>query len=220
MRRSRIARGLASAVLLAGVGALCSACIEDEGMFYAVGLIRAEQGVFNGDQCRPGGLLHSTAEMVLYADSNGFVYSTASDYAVCLLNKIKSSRDNGVETSNVVVYEYEISLGGGTATRPVFVTVSADTDTGSAQLEGGIFPLQITLAGSGLEGDLNAEAAATSSGVIQEVATVIVRGRTTGGLEVDTPEFYVPVRVYGGVYPCSCVEESLIACPEGDPACG
>jgi hypothetical protein len=43
-----------------------------------------------------------------------------------------------------------------------------------------------------------------AGGVFETVASVRVFGRTTGGMDVDTPEYFFPIRIYSQPYGCFC----------------
>jgi hypothetical protein len=68
-----------------------------------------------------------------------------------------------------------------------------------------------------------AAAGLTGTSAKEVIAAVRFYGRTTGGLEVETPEFYVPVRVYKIDELCDCggtdATLGVIGCLPNDMSC-
>jgi hypothetical protein len=195
---ARLAKLMAAATLV-GVTASVSACVEDEGMFYAYQL-----AVIEGDDVTCGQDFASHAPVVATTVLDlGYTSVSGNTTFVCVQNKIKSNRNGGVETSNIVLRQYTLSLNGGAASSPRVVsgTVSADGANGSSGLEGGALPARVDIFEADQLTQALAEAAA-KGGSTQYVATVAFEGRTTGGLDVDTPEWSFPVDVY--LQDCYC----------------
>ncbi len=218
MARARLARGLAVA-MLAGGSLLSGACIEDEGMFYAFGLA----GGAAEDDCDEEFRTAAGVQILILADRDNATVALNSA-ALCLQNKIKSNRLNGVETSNIIIYEYDISFSDGSSrTQAIGASVEADAADGSSGLDGGVLAMGITLFDApGLESHAE-QARASANGQIETVAGVIVRGRTTGGIEVETPEFFFPIEVFADAFCfCDSDEENFPPCPEAivESVCG
>jgi hypothetical protein len=210
MARAQLARGLAVAMLIGGSLGI-SSCIEDEGMFYAFGLAGGDAGDNCDDQFSSAAVVQS----LFVADRNNAVV-IQNGAAVCLQNKIKSNRLNGVETSNIIIYEYEISFSDGSSrTQAIGGSVEADGADGSSGLDGGILVMGISLFDAdGLTSHVE-QALNSPNGQIETVAGIIVRGRTTGGLEVETPEFFFPIEIFANDR-CFCESdaENFPACPD------
>ncbi|MBL9021793.1 MAG: hypothetical protein JNL21_06310 [Myxococcales bacterium] len=197
---ARLAKLMAAATLV-GVTASVSACVEDEGMFYAYQL-----AVIDGSNVTCSEVFASEATVrAVTALDIGQTYIGGNIAYVCLQNKMKSSRNGGVETSNIVMRQYTLSLNSGAESEPRVVvgTIPADGSEGSAGLEGGRAPVRIDI----FESDQLTQAlteAANKGGATQYVATVTFEGRTTGGIDVDTPEWSFPVDVL--LESCYCEE--------------
>ncbi len=197
---ARLAKLMAAATLV-GVTASVSACVEDEGMFYAYQL-----GIIEGDTvtCGQDFATHAAVVATTVLDL-GYTSVSGNTTFVCVQNKMKSNRNGGVETSNIVLRQYTLSLNGGaeSARRVVSGTVPADGANGSSGIDGGTIPARVDI----FEADQLTQALAEANakgGSTQYVATVMFEGRTTGGVDVDTPEWSFPVDVY--LQSCYCGE--------------
>lgn len=211
----RKAHGLLAITFFGVALSTMSSCIEAEGMLYVKNAL-AEEAVDSGAADACGEVQSSTIffNIGTVYDTTGAPYVDlslgSSSALLCVINKLKSRVDNGVETSNVLIYEYDISLdGGAAATHPISTFVSAAGADSNPQESGGQSTTRIQLASSGelldIGGGLGQGEAAES------VAGIKLYGRTTGGIELETNEFFIPLRVYRLDFLCTC---------DGDPAAG
>lgn len=213
MARARLAKCLAVTALI-GSALPVSSCVEDEGMFYAYQLAPiAEDGTATcEDEFTSRALVRRIT--VIDADGSTVTLDTGNSAAVCLQNKIKSSRNGGVETSNIIVREYNISFSDTDAGewRAISGSVPADSEDGSRGLEGGRASMFVSLFGAAELDSVFAQAA-SNGGAVQLVAGVIFRGRTTGGMDVETPEWFFPVDITSAT--CFCdTKQGVPACTE------
>jgi hypothetical protein len=199
MARARFATVLAVTTLIGGALGV-GACVEDEGMVYVYALAGGTDNT-NCDDEFSGAAFIQRFISLNPSDNSAVAFVDLNSTTVCIQNKIKSNRLNGVETSNVIFSEYEISFSDGSSrTQAIGVGISADDADGSSGFNGGQLAASITV----FDADGLAAAqqqAADQGGQMETVAGIIFRGRTTGGLDVDTPEFFFPVEVFA---PFSC----------------
>lgn len=215
MSIAKWARGLAGVASLGVIVASSQACVEAEGEFYVSGAAPAVDG--GGDPC--GDVSEQiTLNVGQVVDLNGAVMfdqaDTPVDALICVRNHLKSRTDNGVETSNIIFYQYDVSLDSGSATtHPISGSIDADTADGSTGLGLGT-SFRVSLLTTS---DTTAIAGGLSDGDgVETVATLKVYGRTTGGIDVETPDFYIPVRVYNKTVQCVCGADANageIECP-------
>ncbi len=226
---ARLAKYLAAAIL--GAGALsASACVEDEGMFYiAVTGTIDDEGV--GDcgeifDAAPGvfEVLHPGPDRSFIPNpdptqEDNFV-TVSNRVVLCVINKMHSNTANGVETSNIILTEFEISFSeGGSRTEAVIGALSADSADGSPGLDtANGTPILVPIFDQAQAAQYFSLAASSGSGTFQTVAGVRLRGRTTGGLDVDTPEYFFPVQVTTGYF-CSCDADAQSALRCFDEEC-
>lgn len=163
-------------------------------MFYAFALAGGD----DFQDCEDQFAANAIASRMVVVDAPGgpLTFFSGNTAAICLQNKIKSSRNGGVETSNIVLREYTISFseGGAGETRVVAGSLSADSADGSTGLQGSIISMPIALFGAA-ELQAITDSALAAGGTTQVTASVIFRGRTTGGMDVDTPEWFFPVDI-------------------------
>lgn len=217
MARAQFARLLAVTTLIGGALGV-GACIEDEGMIYVYGLAGGTDGTNCNDEFRTAAVVQRFISLNPLDDTPQALIDL-NFTTVCVQNKIKSNRLNGVETSNVIFSEYELSFSDGSSrTQAIGVSVVADGPDGSAGFDGGTGIIDITLFDApGLAAVQ--QQATDGGGQAETVAGLIFRGRTTGGLDVDTPEFFFPVEVFAPVG-CYCTPpegRELANCPAEPP---
>ncbi|NUO52617.1 MAG: hypothetical protein HOV80_27540 [Polyangiaceae bacterium] len=201
MARARFAKVLAVTTLIGGALGV-GACVEDEGMIYVYGLA----GGTDLRNCDDEFATAAVVQRFISLDPASDLPVAALDLnftTVCVQNKIKSNRLNGVETSNVIFSEYELTFSDGSSrTQAIGVGVVADSPDGSSGFDGGTAIIGITLFDADGLSTLTQQAI-DGGGQIETVAGLVFRGRTTGGLDVDTPEFFFPVEVFSPVN-CYC----------------
>lgn len=186
---------------LTAVGAL-SACVEAEARFFVkcVGECacapneQAITGSFNLAAC---GVDEDNLPL-------GFCgYSTV----VTLESGIRSSleteaNNNRVETSEIILYAVDVSI----------ESNSSDVDSLSAEgitVNGSIPPDGTLCIATTFLSDASADVAEDQS--VDALISLKFYGRTTGGLEVETPYQYLPLRIYNDPTECSCDDA-----PEGE----
>jgi hypothetical protein len=201
MARAQFAKVLAVTTLVGGALGV-GACVEDEGMVYAYGLAGGTDGTNCDDEFRSAAVVQRYISLNPADDSPQAVLDI-NFTTVCVQNKIKSNRLNGVETSNVILSEYELSFSDGSSrTQALGFSIPADGADGSSGFDGSKGIIGITLFDApGLQAIQ--DQATAGGGQAETVAGIIFRGRTTGGLDVDTPEFFFPVEVFAPFY-CYC----------------
>ncbi len=213
MARALFSRILATATLAIGAVAGFGACVEDEGMFYVTRLGDPDVDIAC-DEFPDAGVAFSG----IVIDKNiGF---STSGVRLCLNNKLKSSRRGGVETSNIIVNEVEISFSdGGGRRQAVIGLLSADTEDGTPGVsteDSIVFEAFTATEFANYVGQASA-----AGGVFETIASVRVFGRTTGGMDVDTPEYFFPVRIKGDPVQCYCdvpdTDPTGLECPDSVP---
>jgi len=208
MAWSRWLKGLASTSFLGLVIAplAASSCAEAEARFYI-------ECAATSDSC---GCDEETGQLAAGAFNRAAcdVNSDGITAGVCgyqvnfvLKNNMFSSLDsqannNQVETSRITIYAYDLTIesDGGS-----FVSVQEGAMLASVTPEGGIVCVPLPL----FVGDPTGGA----GGQVNAIAAVRFYGRTTGGLEVETPEQFFPFVVYDAPGECCCEED----CPTESP---
>jgi hypothetical protein len=116
---------------------------------------------------------------------------------VLLVNRMVSSlnqaNNNDVETGDIIVTGYDVRLNNGLGGEETFIfnsyaTIPAEADEGlpmSFQL------IPVNEAAEGLLAEVNSQGESVAG-----FAGVRFYGRTTGGLEVETPEAFLPITFY------------------------
>jgi hypothetical protein len=225
MSIGRWARGLAGIAFFGTIVGGTQACIEAEGELYITNVLQPTDPSTT-DACGEIGTAIVGVNAGLVTNSIGTETvvdrSEIPAYALlCVQNHMRSRSDNGVETSNVILYQYDVTLssGGGTRTQAVSGSVAASDSNGVSGFDGSHTSMPTEL----MTGSEVADAAAGASGfsAVEVVATVKYYGRTTGGLEVETPDFFVPIRVYAISEPCVCDGDPATeyVCRVDDPGC-
>lgn len=181
---------------VAAIGAL-SSCVEAESRFYVKCV--GECGCASAGQVVSGTFNLAACGVDENNDPVGFCgYSTL----VVVESGIRSSleteaNNNRVETSEIILYAVDVAI----------ESSSADLDGLSAEgltVNGSIEP----------EGSLcidtafltNAQANIPVDGAVETLISLKFYGRTTGGLEVETPVQYLPLTVYNDPDDCTCDE--------------
>lgn len=184
---SRIVTKFVGAVVtFAAIGVLSGGCVEAEGRIFIETIYPLnDEGI-------------CTAEPEVITD-RGYVVcdDTGCFGGVCALvrNQMTSSIDNAsnnnnVETSVVVLHSYDLryiadGIDLSTADTTIQITVSAQPDETSQ-------PVFITF----LSGEASQQVAASApQGYSDLIVGVRFYGRTTGGLEVETPETFIGVTI-------------------------
>lgn len=192
----RWTRGFAAiATLGIALGVGTSSCAEAEGRFFIRCISDAEgcscetqvaEGSFNAAACGlteagdPMGTCGYSASFVLF---NGMISSLDFE-----------ANNNKVETSEIIVHTVDLSFesNGGTLESqtgiPMYGLISPESET------------CLTLGLLGGDADIG------EGDIANVVVTVKFYGRTTGGLEVETPTQYVPFTIYNDPNDCSCGE--------------
>lgn len=167
-------------VSVAGLAALLgtSACVEAEGRFYVL-LVNSAGSVCSGS------LDCSATEGITRGqfDKTGCAGNCQYGVVVTLRNEMHSSLEsqanhNDVETSRILVTSYDISYSNGSpGLNNVAWNATIDPEANTC---GGLVLL---------------DAATVDASLGEVIATVKFYGRTTGGLDVETPEFSFSVTV-------------------------
>ena len=155
--------------------------------------------------------------------SGAFDPSFGSSYSTCvalqsnLTSGKKAENYNRTETNQIQLYAYDVVV---TSASGSFATTIA---TGGTLTPGGAYSMLVPLIPSEA-----VEALGLGAADEDVVVTVTVYGRTTGGVEVETPELSYGVTVFGSpVCTCTAVAETchpgsdlqFPTCPEGTPGC-
>jgi len=201
MALSRWAQSLAglSLMVVAAGGALSvGGCIEAEARFFvecATGPVECTascdsppaQGSFNAAACgvtQDGAATGVCGYEIAFVIENGMVSSLDFE-----------ANNNRAETSEIIIYAYDLRIDG--VDTPA---VEGATILVAVEPEGKVcVPLTI------ISGSVDVGA----TGVVNTIAAVKFYGRTTGGLEVETPEQYVSIAIYNDPLDCSCEDASV-----------
>jgi hypothetical protein len=209
----RWARGLLG---LAAVGVGCSVlqmgCASNESAFFIEAIGSDSTGKCECPAGESGRFLAGA-----FDPSFGSSYSTCVALQSNLSSGKKAENYNRTETNQILIYAYDLVV---TSSSGSFATTIA---TGGALIPGGSYSMLVPL--------IPREAVDTlglGSADEDVVVTVTVYGRTTGGVEVETPEMSYGVTVFGSpVCSCTAVTETchpgadlqFPTCPEGTPGC-
>ena len=213
MAWSHWAKGLASTSILGLLVAplAASSCAEAEGRFYvecALSGAAEECGCGETTGLAGGSFNRSACDFNSDGISRGVCgYSTT----FVLKNNMISSLDieannNEVETSRITIYAYDLTIesDGGS-----FENVQGGTLLSTVEPNSGSTCIGLPIF-AGDPGGAGGEP-------INAIATIKFYGRTTGGLEVETPEQFFSFVVYDGPTECCC-EEGEPACTQGETA--
>ncbi|WP_437576591.1 hypothetical protein [Sorangium sp. So ce887] len=206
---SGLARRLCALALLAASGGLlASACASNESsLFVRMRMAPTEDCTV---ACGP-------SEEFWTEDAVDAAYTGSHTATLLVGNQIVQRGDPDVlrtETSRVQLYEAEVrvaDLAGNPVTDGYVVPVTGLVDPGTSG-DAGYNCTQVLLIDGATMDSLRRQSAELGGGDIEVVATVVVRGRTLGGQEVETAEWSYPVRVCFG---CSrCVDTAPLSCCE------
>ncbi len=208
---SGLARRLCALALLAASGGLlASACASNESSLF-IRMRMAPTEDCSSITCGPG-------EEFWTADEVDAAYDFSHSATLLVGNQIVQRGDSDVlrtETSRVQLYEAEVrvaDLAGTPVTEGYVVPIAGLVDPGTGG-DAGYNCTEVLLIDGATMDNLRVQAAALERD-IEVVATVVVRGRTLGGQEVETAEWSYPVRVCFGCSPCvdtappSCCQSS------------
>lgn len=214
-----VRRACATFLLACGAAFLPSACVADESTIFARACLAIPDDTCSVDFSPSSPFL-----------SGGFLDTATHrfEYSCALLvgNQLVARGDPNklrTETSRVSLYEADVTLlmvpAGSTTGEPAVITRSdgstakfsttisgfVDPGTGTTPGYGGA---RVTLIDAATAKDLGKQAFSTN--LVQQVeARVIIRGRTLGGLEVETNEMRFPIDVGYGT---SCDHPAGIVC--------
>lgn len=199
-------RAGAVALLVSGAALVSSACVRNESSIF----IRACLSVPR-DSC-----LVQASETAVVVLSGGLDAAYRAQYECVAMfeNQLVARGDTTklrTETSRVQLYSAEVQVLTGDPDAPVAysrfsVPITGFADPGTSTSPGlGVTNLTLIDAGTA---QILADEVRKTGRVQQVVASVIVHGRTLGGLEVESNEFKFPIQVYVG---SSCIE------PAGEP---
>lgn len=194
MALSRWAQSLAGVSLVVGASAAFSVggCVEAEARFFVQCATQVEtcsdcgenvsEGSFNTAAC-------SETETGTLAGVCGYEIGFVLTSGMLSSNDFEAN-NNRTETSIITVYAYDIRVDGADV-----AGVEGATVLHSIPPEGTIcIPLTLVSGQSDVGTD----------GVVNAIAAVKFYGRTTGGLEVETPEQFFPIAIYNDALDCSC----------------
>jgi hypothetical protein len=205
-----LARRLWALALLATSGGLLgSACADNESsLFIRMRMAeKAEEGRCNAS-CSP-------SEAFWTEDAVDAAFQSSHSAMLLVGNQIVQRGDSDVlrtETSRVQLYEAEVrvvDIEGNDVTPGYVVPITGTVDPGASS-EPGYNCADVLLLDGATMDTLRGQAAQRGSDV-QVWATVVVRGRTLGGQEVETTEWTYPIRVCFG---CTCVDTAPSECCE------
>ncbi|XYH97056.1 hypothetical protein ACMHYB_56345 [Sorangium sp. So ce1128] len=209
----KASRGLATrlcalALLTASGSLLASACADNESSLF----VRARMAQ-TGDctvSCSPG-------EAFWTGDAVDAAYAGSHSALILVGNQIVQRGDSDVlrtETSRVQLYEAEVRVAdmeGNPVNEGYVVPINGVVDPGTSS-DAGYNCTEVLLLDGATMDDLRVQAAELRRDV-EVVATIILRGRTLGGQEVETAEWSYPVRV---CFACSrCVDTIPPVCCSG-----
>ncbi|WP_437646518.1 hypothetical protein [Sorangium sp. So ce362] len=196
---SGLARRLCALALLAASGGLlASACASNESsLFIRMRMAPTEDCTV---ACGPG-------EEFMTEDSVDAAFNLSHSATLLVGNQIVQRGDSDVlrtETSRVQLYEAEVrvaDLAGNPVTEGYVVPITGLVDPGTGD-DPGYNCTQVLLIDGATMDSLGRRSAELGRRDIEVVATVVVRGRTLGGQEVETAEWSYPVRVCFDCSPC------------------
>jgi hypothetical protein len=202
-------RRLGTVALLAAGGALLpSACVDNESSILVIGCL-----VPSGDTCSVQA--NPSAEVLLSGRLDGVYaaeYSCMLEFANQLVTRADSAKLR-TETSNILLYQAEVQVltidpVNPTAYAKFTVPITGDADPARGGTPGyGV--TNVTLIDAATVKQLTNKVLQT--GYQQSVvASVVLHGRTGGGLEITSQEFRFPIDVSAGT---SCIE------PAGTETC-
>lgn len=189
MNRSRMTRIVAATSILFGaLVASGSGCVEAEARFYAQDFCPGpnSEGVV---ECTDQTVASYNVSTACIDDS---CLAEGATIYIKVVNRLSPSLDsaanhNDVETSDILLSGYDVRLNTGSGEEEYAYNV-----TGLVPVEGeAVFGIQLLPLGA--EGTQILQSIDEGGEAVAGWAGVRVYGRTTGGLEVETPEAFVPV---------------------------
>jgi hypothetical protein len=201
MALSRWAQSLAGVVLIGGAASAFSmgGCVEAESRFY-VECVQGEAAALCTSDCdvflNEGS--YNTASCVVGSDGQ-FLGGCGFFLPFVLVSNMSSSTEteannNRAETGTINVYAYDVEIDGIDVPGIEGFTVLAPLPPGPDSRTCVFVNL--------IPGDVVVEETVTV------VASVKFYGRTTGGLEVETPTNYFSITLFSNEFDCSCEEGS------------
>ncbi|WP_437656701.1 hypothetical protein [Sorangium sp. So ce1182] len=196
-------RGLATrlcalALLTASGGVLASACADNESsLFVRMRMARSGDCTVS---CSPG-------EAFSTQDAVDAAYVDSHSATILVGNQIVERGDSDVlrtETSRVQLYEAEVRvffMDGQPVNEGYVVPINGVVDPGTSS-DAGYNCTEVLLLDGATMQDLRAQAAELNGGDVEVVTTMVLRGRTLGGQEVETAEWSYPVSVCFGCSRC------------------
>ncbi|AUX48273.1 hypothetical protein SOCE26_098050 [Sorangium cellulosum] len=216
--RRGLARRLFALVLVtASGGLLASACADNESSLFIRMRIVPDEGCTT--ECSPD-------ESFLTYDEVDAAYPGGYSHSAVLLvgNQMVQRGDSDVlrtETSRVQLYAAEVRIldNTGSMVGEYEVPVSGTVDPGSSDDPGYNCTEVLMIDGATMD-ELRTRMIEEESSAIEVVSTVILKGRTLGGQEMETVEWAYPIRVCLG---CSgCIDHAPECCSgegAGSEAC-
>lgn len=189
-------RASAVALLAMGGTTLASACVRNESSIFIRGCLSVPR-----DSCTVQASVNATFLLDGMIDS---VYKAEYECLAMFENQIVPRGDVNklrTETSRIEVYQAEVQVLNDDPTSPsafaqFTVPVSGFADPGSGA-EPGLGITNIVMIDSNTAKQLGKTALASNKQQLV-VASVVLHGRTLGGLEVESNEFKFPIRVTAG----------------------
>ena len=199
LRRRKGVAGSLAALALAGLGALVPACADNESTIFVRNVLSA------GSDCTvspdPGGLSRPSGLLDV---------ALRSEYVASLLvgNHLVARGDGNrlrTETSRVRLYATEVEVLD--ASGAVLGRSDGSVAAFSVPISGFAEPAAGATPGFGIAGTVLIDAATAASfrsslgasgATANVIARVVVRGRTLGGTEVETPPFEYPITICSG----------------------
>lgn len=205
-----LTRLCALALLTASGGLLASACADNESSLF----IRQRLAMERTGECT---VSCSPSEPAWFQDAIDSAYVGSHSAMLLVGNQIVQRGDSDVlrtETSRVELYEAEVRLSdmeGNAVNEGYVVPINGVVDPGTSS-NAGYNCTEVLLIDGATMDDLRIQAAELRRDV-EVLATIVIRGRTLGGQEVETAEWSYPVRV---CFNCSrCVDTIPAVCCEG-----
>ena len=192
-------RASAVALLAAGGALLSSACVRNESSLFVRACLEIPP-----DSCR---VQASENSSVVLSGSLDGLYRAEYDCVALIENQLVARGDTTklrTETSRISVYQAEVQVLTNDSTAPtalaqytIPISGFADPGTGTSP---GLGLTNLVLIDAGTTATLVKTVRKTGT-VQQVVASVVLHGRTLGGLEVESNEFKFPISVCAG---CTC----------------
>ncbi|WP_433930958.1 hypothetical protein AB3662_42920 [Sorangium cellulosum] len=205
-----LTRLCALALLTASGGLFASACADNESSLF----IRQRMAVPATGECL---VSCSPTEAASHGDAIDSAYAGSHIAKLLVGNQVVQRGDSDVlrtETSRVQLYEAEVRVSdmeGNPVNEGYVVPINGVVDPGTSSNAGYNCTDVLLIDGATMD-DLRVQAAELRRDV-EVLATVVIRGRTLGGQEVETAEWSYPVRV---CFNCSrCVDTIPPVCCSG-----